>query len=453
MSDEAVGERLAAAVAAIDAASLSDEVLEKARLALIDYLACAFEARGRAWCRQAVALAVEQSGGLGCGTSSIVGHTPKVALEDAVFANAVLGHGLVRDDMHLGSVSHLGTVIMPVVLGLAQQEPVDGRRFLAAIVAGYEAGGRLGRMILDVDVARVHRPTGVTGPFAAAAAAARLLGLDAEMLANALSLAANVTGGLNEWAASGGDEMFFHAGFAARNGLTGARLSGFGARPSRGAIDGPAGLLAAFGKRGARLEQPDALEISSVFFKQVPACNYAQSPAHAARALAARERPRPEEIESVTVRVSRAAAEYPGCDARGPLERELAAKMSIQYNVAAALVTAGFDESSYEPAGNPVIGALARRVALVVDDALTRAYPARQAAEVLVRTTDGRQLGERLDDVEPASPELVRRRLTQAATAIVGERAGAGLLGFLDGIESSGNAGELLVMTVPGELA
>src|SRR5690606_22108031 len=63
------------------------------------------------------------------------------------------------------------------------------------------------------------------------------------------ALAANTAAGYNEWAATGGSEMFFHVGFAARNGLTAADLAASGAYVSPTALEGPAGLLAAFDKR------------------------------------------------------------------------------------------------------------------------------------------------------------------------------------------------------------
>src|SRR5690606_36918021 len=142
--------------------------------------------------------------------------------------------------------------------------------------------------------------------------------------------------------ATGGSEMFFQVGFAARNAVAAVQLAAIGAFASTTAIDGAASLLAAFGK-GAHAEavpEPftDGFEIERVFFKPVPACNYAQSAAQAARALALRRRIAARDIERVVVRVTRAAALYPGCDAREPFEHTLQAKMSIQYNVAAALL-------------------------------------------------------------------------------------------------------------------
>ena len=72
---------------------------------------------------------------------------------------------------------------------------------------------------------------------------------------NALALAANTAGGLNEWPRSGGGEMFFHPGFAARNAVTAVLLARAGAEASESALDGPAGLFAAFG--GVRREALD----------------------------------------------------------------------------------------------------------------------------------------------------------------------------------------------------
>ncbi len=181
----------------------------------------------------------------------------------------------------------------------------------------------------------------------------------------ALALAANMAGGYNEWAGTGGSEMFFHNGLAARSAVTAVQLAAQGAYASRTALDGDAGMLAAF-RRPRPPTVPelfaDRPEILAVFFKPVPACNFAQTPAQAALALAQRHRLRAADIDSVVVRVTKAAALYPGCDASGPFEQILQAKMSIHYNVAAALAHGNFAERNYVPQQNPEVQALAKRV-------------------------------------------------------------------------------------------
>ena len=223
------------------------------------------------------------------GGATIIGSPDFVTCGDAAFANAVMGHGLVREDMHSGSISHLGIVVLPALLALAQYHRVSGRDFIAAAVAGYEVGGRVGRAVMDAEVARIHRPTGITGPVAAAAAGSRLLGLGIEQATSAIALGANITAGFNQWAHTGGSEMFFHAGFAARNAVSAVRLAESGAFASPSALDGEAGLFAALRKRSAASKVElfqGAPEILSVYHKPVPACNFAQTASQAALRIA-----------------------------------------------------------------------------------------------------------------------------------------------------------------------
>jgi 2-methylcitrate dehydratase PrpD len=446
-----LAERMATGLHGLDAERLAPAVVAKAKLCVLDFLASAFTSRHLPWSRQAVEVACDNSAEPSRRPATIVGTAHVVAASDAAFANAVLGHGLVRDDMHLGSVSHLGVVVLPPLLATAETRHVSGRQFLAAIVAGYEAGGKLGRAILDVEVARIFRPTGITGPFAAAAAAAKLLGLEPARFAVALELAANMAAGYNEWAATGGSEMFFHAGLAARNGLTAVDLAARGAYASPTAIEGEAGLLAAFGKkdRGRRqlLQTQERPEILDVFFKEVPGCNFAQTAAQAARAIAVRDRPNTAAIERVVVRVPFAAAHYPGCDCAGPFAHVLQAKMSIHYNVAAALCTGTFDEQNYEPAQQPEILRVAGLVKLEVDDALTRAFPGKQGADVTAELQDGARLAARRDDVTPASDDVVRGRFEAAAQATLGAKPAAALGAFVDTLENQPDAGALARLT------
>src|SRR5690606_15073268 len=144
--------------------------------------------------------------------------------------------------------------------------------------------------------------------------------------------------------------------------------------------------------------------------KPVPACNFAQAPAQAARDLAMRHDLDCSAVRAIRVRVSLAASAYPGCDCSGPFERVLQAKMSIQYNVAAALVTRGHTEEAYRPQAQPEVVRLAALAAVEVDDALTSAFPARQGAEVIVETRAGDTLSCRYDDVVPASAAEVEQR-------------------------------------------
>jgi 2-methylcitrate dehydratase PrpD len=435
--------RMAQSVIELSAHDLPGEVMHKVKLCLIDLIGCAFEARDLPWSRQAVQLA-QMLNGTAAG-ATIIGSPGVFTSADAAFANAVMGHGLVREDMHSGSISHFGIVVLPALLALAQYRRSSGRDFIAAVVAGYEVGGQVGRAVMDAEVAKIHRPTGITGPIAAAAAGARLLGLNIEQATSAIALGANTTLGFNQWAHTGGSEMFFQAGFAARNAVTAVRLAESGAFASPSALDGVAGLFAAFKKRSAasnvELFRTEP-EILSVYHKPVPACNFAQTASQAALRLV-RDGTSAERIASVTVRVPRAGALYPGCDYAGPFAHILQAKMSIQYNVAAALIEGGVAEKNFKLLNDARLHRLISLMTLEVDEEMTQAYPGKQGGEVEVREGSGETRKVRLDDVVNATPAQVRERFRAAVEAAMGKARAQQIEECIEALERSDDAGRL----------
>jgi 2-methylcitrate dehydratase PrpD len=390
---------------------LPAEVIAKVKIGLLDFLSCAYQARDLPWGCQAIRMANAARG-----SATVIGTPVRSSPSEAAFANATLGHGLVREDMHPGAVSHLGVVIFPTLLALASRQKVRGSDFVLATVCGYEIGASVGRAIMDQEMVRRFRPTGITGPLAGAVAGSRLLALDEDASVSALGFAANATGGLNEWPYCGGDEMFFHPGFAARNSVTAVELAALGARASETALDGRAGLFAGLNKsdRVAHVTpfSGDTLEVMSVYYKPAPACNYAQTACQAALAIA-QDVPTPE-IESIVVKASEAAIKYPGCDFVGAFDRILQAKMSIQYCVAATLARGAIEESNYHQLDDTEINRLAGLIHLEIDPAFTAAYPSKQGTEVVVRMRDGRIVERRLDDVIPATPDQIRARFRSA---------------------------------------
>jgi 2-methylcitrate dehydratase PrpD len=244
--------------------------------------------------------------------------------------------------------------------------------------------------------------------------------LDEQTTVSALGLAANATGGLNEWPYSGGDEMFFHPGFGARNAVTAVELAELGALASETALDGPSGLFAGLGKAGqVSAVAPfsgETPEILSVYYKPAPACNYAQTACQAALAISVPSA----EISAITVKASAAAVNYPGCNFAGPFERILQAKMSIQYCVAATLARREIEEANYRRLSDPEIARLAGITTLEADPIFTEAYPGAQGCEVVVALRDGQVVRQRLQDLIPATPAEIRVRFRAACGAAAG---------------------------------
>ena len=432
---------------AILEASPPATAIDSLKLCLLDFLACAFEARSLPWSRQAAQVAARSGG-----AASIIGTALRAAVPEAAFANAVAGHGLVREDMHAGAVSHLGVVVLPAMLALAQRQRVSGDRFAAACIVGYELGARIGRALVTPAFMRQWRPTGFTGPLAGAAGGARLLGLTAPAAASALALAANTASGLNEWPRDGGEEMFFHPGIAARNALMAVELAELGAYGSAGALDGEAGLFAAVGAAAASI--PDIAlftggiaEISSVFRKALPVCNFAQTPAQAALRLVGEHPLTAGSIGRVVIRVSAAAKHYPGCDSRGPFERVLQAKMSVPFCVASALVDGTVSEQSFAALDRPEVLRVIEATSLEIDADFTQSFPGRQGAEIIVAMAGGGTCEHRMLDLEAASPEMIRARFAQCADSVVGAARRERLAEAVSALETLEDVGALMRLT------
>ena len=150
---------LARAALAVDPGRFDAEVIAKAKICLLDFLSCAFEARNHPWSRQAIGIAREARNG-----ATIVGTGMLASPGDAAFANATMGHGLVREDMHAASICHHGVVIWPTLLALSERTPLSGATFLAAAIIGYETGAQIGRALFTADLARLGlRDPGGTG--------------------------------------------------------------------------------------------------------------------------------------------------------------------------------------------------------------------------------------------------------------------------------------------------
>jgi len=332
------------------------------------------------------------------------------------------------------------------LLALSERHTVHGRDFITAAIAGYETGAKIGRVLITPELARFFRPTGFTGPLAAAIAGSRLLGADVDRTANALGFAANTASGLNQWPHEGSDDMFFHPGFAARNALTSIELAELCAEASEGALDGPAGLLTAYlgGKAIPDIALFDgAPELLAVYNKPVPACNFAQTPCQAALAAVGDRALPADRIREIRIAASYAAVHYPGCDYTGPFHSRLQAKMSIQFGVAAALLHGKVVESNYAALDDSTVIHLAKLIVLETDAGFTGAFPARQGARVEIETADGKLLTATLPDVVPATEAEIRTRYRASAGETVGPSGATEIERQVDNLENLASVGAL----------
>jgi 2-methylcitrate dehydratase PrpD len=330
--------KLADFVCGLNEATIPPEVLDKARACLLNGFGIALGSHATPYApvARAVALSLE---GLRAEGATLLGDGRRTTVPGAVLANAALFHGRAQEDS-LGA-AHLGAIVIPLLSALIEAEgyPID--RLLPALVAGYEAGGLLEGAYNRQTTPAGLRATPLYGTLAAAAAAARLMALDAGRTGAALANALAFSGGILQSFAEGTDEWRYQVGVAAQNGLTAAHLAREGSLAAHEAIEGRAGFVRAFVREAcdaAALEQRLGREWSTmrVAFKPYPVCAFNQTLVGAALALRSRIGTRA--IKGVSVRMNPFETGYAGMASQGPFRSITGTLMSIPFCAAATLM-------------------------------------------------------------------------------------------------------------------
>ena len=176
----------------------------------------------------------------GAGGSTAIGQGALLPAPWAALVNGTAAHALDFDDNFDPAKAHASAVLVPAILALAEQEKASGRACLDAYVAGLQILGRVGQGVNPAHRNRGWHATATVGAIGAAAACARLLGLDARRAGFALSIATSMAGGF--MSQFGTMTKPLHAGLAAKSGLLAASLAAAGIDAGLDTLDGPTGM-------------------------------------------------------------------------------------------------------------------------------------------------------------------------------------------------------------------
>src|SRR5207244_9016949 len=225
----------------------------------------------------------------------------------AALVNGAIGHALDYDDVNLPMPGHPSVAILPGRLALAEQRHSTGREVIAAFVAGYETACRIGMALRPGHYNLGFHATGTVGAVGAAAACARLLGLDTAATAQALGVAGTQAAGLKSQ--SGTMCKPFHAGKAAHNGLLAARLAARGFSSRTDIVECVQGFALTHGPDfapAAALATPEGgFHLLANLFKYHAACYFTHAPIECARRLRQEHGLSPEMITRITLRIAR----------------------------------------------------------------------------------------------------------------------------------------------------
>ncbi|MCJ8056114.1 MmgE/PrpD family protein [Shinella curvata] len=448
-----ITETLARYAADLAYADLPPEVPVRAKHLAIDLVGSIVRAGKEADSTPSILGMLQRLGLDAPGTSTVFGLPRRYVAATATLLNGALGHSLDFDDTHADSSLHPSAPVVPAAFAAAELVGASGKDLLAAIVAGYEVCCRLGNALdPTAHYARGFHPTATAGTFGAAAAASKLLGLDAAGIASAFGIAASQAAGSLQFLVNGAWNKRYQVGAAAMNGLIAATLASEGFIGAADAIEGKHGLLVGYTDnprpKRAVADLGTVYETMKIGMKPYPACRYTHAAVDGLLALKREHGWTPADILGVDIGLHKNGIVLTGApleDKRRP-KTVVDGQFSMPFAAAVALYQGSFSWDDYALLGNSDIEAIAARVDVRREEQLEGLrHPF--GARIAVRTAAGtveRSIPDPSGEPDsfPARPEIEAKFMT-LTTPVLGNAASS-LFSRLEGIEALRNIREII---------
>ena len=396
--DKTPSATLAAFAAGLQFDSIPAPVLRRTEDLFLDWYASALAGKGA---RPVEAIeAYARSMGPDSGHAEVLISRRMTSPHLAAMVNAAASHFAEQDDVHNGSVFHPAAVVFPAALAVAQDIGASGREFLAAVVAGYEVGIRVGEF-LGRSHYRIFHTTATAGTLAAAAAVGRLLQLTPAQMQHAFGSAGTQSAGLWEFLRTAADSKQLHTAHAAAAGLMAAHLAQDGFTGALDIFTGPQGLAAGMSTDANPARLVDGLgtrwATAETSFKWHASCRHTHPAADALQQVMRDHGLAVADIAQVTCHVHQGAIDVLGPVVSPSTVHQSKFSMGTVLALAARFGHAGLTEFDTEFLA-PETVALREKVSMVLDAEVDAAYPQRWIGKVTVQTRDGRTLQGRVDE-------------------------------------------------------
>jgi 2-methylcitrate dehydratase PrpD len=338
-------------------------------------------------------------------------------------ANGAAVHAREIDDF--GGCAHSGAVVIPAALGVAARTGASGKDLLTAIVIGYDIARRVmdGGGGYQAFKKLGWHSTSACGGFGAAAAAAKLLGLDAQHIQWALGYAGSNAGGTWAYIPDGAMSKRVHPGFAAHTGVVAAYLAANNVTGPTQIFEAPWGgyYPTYVGAKATPDKAVDGLgrdfRIRLVGFKPYAACRGIHSSVDVMITLRREYQVSAADVKQVIVRGSPTHMKQL---AKQEVETTLDAQFSLPYSIATTLVSGGamLDQYTADALKRPEVRDLARRVRLKLEPLVEDG----DEPYLDVELHDGRTLTDRVliargDCENPLPEDELRGKFRTAASA------------------------------------
>ena len=330
----------------------------------------------------------------------IIGTKERAPYVYSALANGTSSHAIEMDDVNNEASLHPGVVVFPAALATSEMVEATGKKFIEAVVLGYEVMIRLGKALgPENSYKRGFHPTGTCGPFGSSVAASKILGLGEKGLLSALGIAGSQAAGSMEYLAQGAWTKRFHAGWAAHSGMIAAQLARKGFRGPTSIIEGRDGFLHAY-SNGADASKVlegigSGFEILRTSVKPHACCRYMQPPIDGVLKIVRENDLQPDQIQRVRLGLLRAGAPL----IAEPIENKyrpqsiVDAQFSMPFGAAVAVLyrKAGLGEFHLSKINSEEVNRMMRQVECVVDPDLDKTFPKQWCATAEILTKDGKR--------------------------------------------------------------
>jgi 2-methylcitrate dehydratase PrpD len=399
--------------------AIPETTTRQAALLLLDTLGVAAAARsleaGRIGRETAAALF---AAGPGQPSARLLFDGRRASPAGAAYGGATQIDNLDGHDGYNPTKGHIGVAVVPALAAFAETLPaLSGRQALSSLVLGYEIASRAG-VALHETVADYHT-SGAWNALAVAAMGARLRGLSADQLRQALGIA-EYHGPRSQMMREIDNPSMLHdgSGWGALAGVTAVFLA------ENGFTGAPAVIVEAAEVAGHWSDLGVRWLTDLQYLKPYPVCRWAHAPIDGALALRQAHGLDPEDIKAVEIATFHESARL----AQGMPASSPEAQYSLAFPVAAALARGrvGVNEVTGESLRDPVIARLVAAIRVREDETYNARFPEGRWGEVTVLLRDGRRLesgpkNARGGPDEPLSSDEVLDKFRDFATPVLGQ--------------------------------
>ena len=444
MPEETLSEKLARYLTGLQLNQIPDSVVRAAKLHILDSFGCLLAGTRLEPGKLAYDLAARTGGSTESYSATLLGTNLRVSYLDAVQAMSVAAHCGEMDDIHSGAGTCIGGMVVPALLAMAERSGGDGRRFLEAVIVGYETTARIG---LAIEAPRLFAcgwwPSTVCGVFGVASAGAKFLGWSLEKTANALGVASLHAGGMITGGNEGATARHFVFGRAAQSGVAALAAAEQGFTGPKRVFEDPRGFCLTLSNepKWEYLAPGDNFHLLDVAFKPYPCARQLHAGVEALLRLLAKQTISALAIEEIELSLPHSNASMVN---RPVLTSNRAATLgSGQYVMAVTAVRGKMDMDSFEETflASDQVRSLMAKVKVKGDAGLDQHFPKYWPGRVRLKLSDGRAVAHEViipkgESGNPMTDEEVREKFLSLAAPVLGEAKARFVIEEVSSLES-----------------